>query len=529
MIAQGWLKLVALGIVGAIVLTYIVSQDLRFKHVPRLISQLFLAYAIAHCVFILVLWLNHIAFPLNLEAMELLRLQHVQRLLRGLVLYPEPSSNFVALAYNPLSYMLSAPFVLAFGETLFSLRLFAIFGILGTAGILFRIVYQETRSSWWGMMTVGLFAASYVVMDTYLDMAHADSWLLLTLLLGCYNLQRDRTLIGIGLLIVSFWIKQHGVLFAIAALLYLYFKRGWRKVIFPSLLVLLLIPGLYLAMPSSWLGPKFHYFTWEVPRRWSQVNLETLGRWIRYIAQFYLPMAVFSAIAYRSGKLRDISIWAFMLPFALMTGLMGSLDIGSNNNVFIPMATWLILVGTLGLYQQHQKRPSYRRWGIVFAALGMSFVLLLYNPASVLVPPQAQATYRDFVGYLRGLQGQVYIPWIGQLQDGYRLSPGAHWVPMEDMVRGRAPQPSDRALIQRLMQPLTQPKGKAFLMLNSYPLKEQGILSFLSNFYVLEQDTGDRFKTLSTLPRRFNIAYPRYLYRYDPQAARQLPAPPQRR
>lgn len=525
MIAQGLFKLAALGMVGALVLAYIVGHNLGVKQTTRWTSRLFLGYAIAHCLFILILWLNHISFPLNLEAMELLRLQHVQRVLQGQVLYPDPSPDFVALAYNPLSYLLTVPLTWIFGANLFSLRLFAILGILGSAAIIFLTVRQETRSNWWSIMAVGLFASAYGVMDTYLDNGHSDSWLLFTVLLGCRWLGKGRNIAGMLLLIAAFWIKQHGAIFAIAGLLFILCQQGWRKTVLPALLTTLLIPVLYIFMPVAWLGPKFHYFTWDVPRHWSEVSPATLGRYVSYLAKHYLPLVVLSAIAYLSTpfKLRSMSVWTFMLPFAMLTGLMGALDPGGNNNVFIPMGTWLIVLGTISLKQLQLKFPQFhRRWGVPFAAIGLAFVLFLYNPASVIVSPQAQTTYRDFVSYLKSLNGTVYIPWVGQLQDSYRLAPAVHWVPMEDLVRGKNGQRTDPAVIRQLMKPLTQPKGKAFLMLNNDPLAEYAAIRFLTDFYVLEQDTGERFKALSTLPKRFSINHPRYLYRYDPQAARQL-------
>jgi hypothetical protein len=518
--AQGWIKLVALGLVVAIVMAEIMAQQLRLKRLSRLISGVFLSYVIAHGLFTLIVWLNHISFPLNLEAMELLRLQHVQRVVAGLPLYPDPTPDFVALAYNPLSYLLVTPFAWVFGPNLFTLRLFAIFGIVGTVAILFLVTREITRSRWWSLMTVGLFAAAYGVMDTYLDMGHADSWLLLTVLAGCYLLNRGRNLLGILCLIAAFWIKQHGILFVIGGLGFIGVKQGWRRIL-PALgSAIALIPFLYLLMPADWLGVRFHYFTWEVPRHWSEVNRATISRFVLHIAKSYLVLASLSIAAYLSNRFRiqRMDVWLFMLPFAILTGLMGTLDPGGNNNVFIPMGTWFILLGTLSLWRFKQQFVEVDRLGLHFAALGLSFVLFFYNPLSVLASPRAPSAYRDFVSYLKSLNGPVYIPWVGQLQDEVRLSPSVHWVPMEDLVRGKHKQP-DLQIVRQLMEPVIYPKGKAFLLLNARSLDELPSIRFLKDFYVFEEDTGTRFKALSTLPRRFNIEYPRYLYRYDPQAA----------
>ncbi|MCU0552197.1 MAG: hypothetical protein MUC48_22930 [Leptolyngbya sp. Prado105] len=177
-------------------------------------------YAIAQILFIVFLWFNHIDFPLNLEAMELLRVQHLQRLMQGLPIYPEPSSDFVALAYNPLSYLFTMSFAIVFGANLFTIRLVAMLGAAGSGIVVFLAVRRQTQSNGWGLIAVGLFAAAYRVMDTYLDNAHAESLLLLSILLGCYLIDRSRSWIVERLAMLMFvavlWFKQQGAIFAIA-------------------------------------------------------------------------------------------------------------------------------------------------------------------------------------------------------------------------------------------------------------------------------------------------------------------------
>jgi hypothetical protein len=115
----------------------------------RLALALLTVYALGNIAFVVFLWLNHAAFPLNLEAMELTVLQHVNRVLDGAPPYPEPSADFIALAYNPLFYYLAAPFINLF-HGLLGLRLASIFGTLGAGITLFLIVRRRTSSVCWG-------------------------------------------------------------------------------------------------------------------------------------------------------------------------------------------------------------------------------------------------------------------------------------------------------------------------------------------------------------------------------------------
>ena len=76
---------------------------------------------------------------------------------------------------------------------------------------------------------MGLFAASYAAMDSYIDTAHSDSCFLLCALSGCavIHFRKDRAarIAGLILLIASFWFKQHGALYAIGGVLFLSWKE----------------------------------------------------------------------------------------------------------------------------------------------------------------------------------------------------------------------------------------------------------------------------------------------------------------
>jgi len=541
------------------------NQPVKNSEKPcRPIPLLLAGYALLQIFFVVFLCFNHAAFPLNLEAMELTGLQHVARIMAGLPLYPEPTADYIPLAYNPLFYYLCIPFVWIFGINLFAIRLVAILGFLGSGVILFFAVRKASRSSIWGLIAIGLFASAYQAMDTYLDNAHRDSWLLFSLLLGCYlidshqskpsqaNFRPDRqqfqtrtllvlwinffergverlfqkkiilrlsnaqtsSLLGILLMVAAFWFKQQGSVFLLGALLYLTWREGWRSWLY-WLVGLVLAPVLYLAVPDKILGSQFHYFTWLVPRHWFQPSSHELLYFLRLMLRSYGLLAVVgtvvSAIALWRTR-RHTSIWHFMLPFALLSGILATLTPGSNNNVFIPAGTWCILVGTLGFKQIADTFPRARKQQLHLWGLVISFALLWYNPLTVIVPPRASDAYKDLVGYLKSLDGTVYAPWIGQLQDGYKLYPAAHWVPLNDIIRGPGVDQANHPFVRELLESVRYPQGQAYI-LHNLPLDEDTMLSFLSEKYTLEVDLGDRFNPLSTLPKRYTLHYPRYLYR----------------
>jgi hypothetical protein len=86
---------------------------------------------------------------------------------------------------------------------------------------------------------------------------------------------------------------------------------------------------------------------------------------------------------------------------------------------------------------------------------------------------------------------------------------------MEDLIRGPGVNEYNHPVTRSLLEPVLHPQGKAYILMN-YPLENDPLLSFLLEDYSLKKDLGDRFAPLSTLPKRFNLEYPRYLYEYKP-------------
>jgi hypothetical protein len=513
-------KILQAGLMGLVLVAWIAS--LRFPH-PRakdLLAGLLAAYALAQIALVASLAINHASFPLNLEAMELTMLATVRRVVRGMPIYVAPSSAFIPLAYNPLFFWLGVPFTNLFGSTLQALRLEAICAFAGSAVVIFLAVRKETSSLRWALIAVGLFGAAYRAMDCYLDNAHADSWMMFMALLGLYVISLQRSvgwnLVGVGCGIISFWFKQPGAMLAAGGVGFLTLQRPTREIWSYWVFALILGPILYTMMPGQWLGPLFHEYTWAVPRQWWSFNLGTVRRLVGYFARSFGFLAAAGAWAWVATvrRLKTQNVWLFTLPLAALSALTGALDSESNNNIFIPLATWLIIVGVIALSKMAKPESRMASLKLPELVAGCSFVLLVFNPAVLFMPNDSARAYADLQAYLRTLDGPVYAPWIGPLQDGFQFDPQVHWVPMTDLVRRPGHNLSQDRFFQSVLEPVIHPSQTAYLLMN-YPLQNDSALSFLGDEYVLQQDLGDRFKALSTLPRRYNLEWPRYVYVYQ--------------
>jgi len=487
---------------------------------------LFAAYAMFQILWVGWVAYRHVSYPLNLEAMETTVVEHVERAMHGQPIYEAPQPGHVALAYNPLFYYLCAAFAVFLGPSLATIRIVALIGTIGSAAMIYSIVKRETESRWWGVIAVGMFAAAYRAMDSYFDIGHRDTWMLFLVLAGCYALNYGRSGLancgGMLLLVAAFWLKQQAAAFAIGGFLFLLFKLTPAELLWPAVLTFSFGPALYLLAPSALMGPEFHYFTWEVPRQWAALSREDIRNFAELMARRWLMPTVLTGAGLMSalqiGAFR--SIWIFMVPVALGTALLGMATSGSNNNVFIPFETWLIIVSIVAIERLTRHLPENTLWPQI--ALGISFLALLYNPGSALVKGDAQAAYKDLLQIAERLDGPVYAPWLGPVPGSAKFQPAAHWVPLEDMVRGSAETETARAKIAKVLASTAEPANGHGYILTNTRIENDGVIAFLHDRYVLDKDFGERFLPLQGLTRRYTPGWPRYLYRFDPVAAEQL-------
>ena len=474
-------------------------------------------YAVLQCVLQLAVFTNHLATP---EITRGPMFEAVSRLRQGLPLYPPPSSEFVPLAYAPFFAVLSAAFSLLFGLSAATLRLVAVLGAIGSGAVIFQIVRRETASVFYGLLATGLFGAAYRAFDCYTDYAQPDSWMLFTALLGFYILGTRQeikwTALAITLLCVSFWFKQQGALFAIAGVLFVTWRDGLSKSIPFWILAALLGPIAFILLGPPLFGAAFIYYTYQVPSAWSTLDRWTFTRIIRYFGRHWAFLAIICGLSLLKAvrHRRRPTVYWFSLPFSLLIGFLGSLD-ESQNNVYMSSGVWLIVIGTIelaGFLRSISTTSTHQAAALALAAL--SFALNYYNPLSVYVPQAAWHEFADLIQTVHSMPGAVYMPDVGQLPSGIRLPIPVHWVPLEDLVRGPGRDRRKHPLVREILSPLIQPKGNAYILMDS-PLQDQPVIAFLASDYILVADHGDRFRLLRALPGRSSgNTWPRYLYAY---------------
>lgn len=478
------------------------------------------ALAAAQIVVLVAVMLKHLGYPFLLDPMEGSLVAHIVRVVHGQPIYPAPTLDYSALAYNPLFYLISAPLA-AVVDPLLAGRLMAILGVIVAAGSMWCAVRIRTGSSLLALATVGLFAGAYRVMDSYLDTVHSDSWLLATALLGTCLLDgartRGRQLLALGVLCASFWFKQHGALFAAGGFLWLLLEYGWRRLGPQLALLLILGPLAYLVAGPLLFGSHFLYFTWTVPSGWSDPSLDAVKRLVKFTVRHYAPLALLIgwnlARRIRARPFRPTA-WDVQLLMAACSAMLGALDGGSSDNVFIPFGAFLIVCGVLALASLLPASPGVLArpaWAGVLIACSLP---LAYNPKAISRGSEARADFDTLAGYLAQLPGPAAGPEYGYVP-GLPLKAEAHLVALDDMARGPKRRPDGDVNVDAYVDAITGPGGPQYLLMQRALTENNLILARLLPHFVLVCDFGARFHQLGFLPRRFTEynGTPRFLYR----------------
>jgi hypothetical protein len=183
-----------------------VDRPPRRQRAPRAAQ---LAAALAGLVAIgayLFVALSRLDYPFALERLEGNSLVEVHRILAGQPLYPAPTAGYVPDGYPPLYFIATAAVARVLGAGYLSLRLVSLVSSLTCFALLARLVQRETGSIAAGTGAAGVFAATYFVAGTWLDVGRVDSLFLALSIGGLYaarHMRGARGAIAVGALLAA--------------------------------------------------------------------------------------------------------------------------------------------------------------------------------------------------------------------------------------------------------------------------------------------------------------------------------------
>jgi hypothetical protein len=422
------------------------------------LAALVAALSLLYVAMVAWVWVRRDGYPYELEWLEGIALEHVQRLRHGLPLYTAPSLAWVPLNYTPLYFWLSAATASVFGETFLAMRLVSVLSAVAAAALMWKLVRTEAGRSSPAWLAVGLFAATYRLGGAWFDVARADSLHLALLLAAAWVARTDPTrwrmpLLAGTLLALAFMTKQTAVLAAGPLVAFLVITDRPRGLVLAAVFAALSAAGLFLLVRSS--GGWFGYYAWTVPAFHPRSGALLWTFPVKDLLRWFAPLLAAIALAARASRAQVARMrWGFQLALAAgFIGLGWSLRLypGGYDNVLVPAHAALALLGALAFAALTARGgwPS----AVAAALFVVQLALVAWIPQAQVPGPGDRAAGDQVVEGLRGLTGRVFFSSHTYLLARAGRPTHAHVMPLMDVIRdGKGPR--EKALLATLRDSL---------------------------------------------------------------------------
>ena len=422
---------------------------------PTVLTWAVMGGALLFVALYVVVAIAHVRYPYELEWMEGGIVDHVQRLLDGKEIFVAPSLDFIPYTYTPLYYYVCAPIAAFLGGGLFSLRLVSLIASLGCFLLIAGIVRKETRSTYCGVLSACLYAATYRASGAWFDIARPDS-LFMLLLLGSIWFLRFHPNVG-GLLAASllvalaFLAKQTGLFVAAAMSVYcLIALRGWRKFIFPVTAVLAI--GLSTLMLNRATDGWYAYYVFSLPSHHAIVPYRVASFWFFDMGQslaLACGLAAFWLIhLFLQRRIQDGLFYTILFGGMVGASWLVRMRTGSYTNTLIPGFAAVAIGFGLGVHvllkltagddagtRESGHASTWWKPTVVLLLCIAQFLAMVYEPQGQLPSAQDRAAGDALVDRLTKTEGDVFLPGHGYLPTLAGKKTYAHRVAIRDILR----------------------------------------------------------------------------------------------
>jgi hypothetical protein len=394
---------------------------------------------------------HRLGYPYELDWLEGGAVELVSRVIHGQPLYTAPTLAYVSYTYPPLFTYVSAAVAAVTGVGFLPLRLVSFASSLAAFAVLWRWVLAATGDRLAGIVSAGLFAATYSLTGWWFDVGRLDSFYLALTLAALWLGRRAQTVkfgVAVGAVaFLAFFTKQIALVAILPALVWLTFARP--RVGAAALATLLSGVVASTLILDDLSGGWYRYFVlgelagqpWQ-PRMWVGFWRLDLYRHLRPLAWLLAGTGVVAlagvALGLRRAAVERRAFWPVRsLRWRRGSRSGGRLGIGYELAAAAGMlvATWFSRLHTGGYL--NVLLPAYaacallggiafartRRLGALPALVAVALVLLQLGQL-LAVPERAVPTRADrvagaaLIARLRTLPGPVLVlahPWYGTL------------------------------------------------------------------------------------------------------------------
>jgi Dolichyl-phosphate-mannose-protein mannosyltransferase len=395
-------------------------------------SEIVAALAVVYLLGAIVAGVVRLNYPFPLERIEGSMLQEVRRVALGQPLYVAPSLAYVPLLYGPVYVYVSAGVATLTGVSLLPLRLVSLAATLGSAILVYLLVWREAPGRLAGLLAAGLFIGTTQLTPTDRYPARVDALCLLLVMAAIWTARRaDRqpnvapqlsVLCGllVGLAILT---KQTAVVVALS-LLVVGMPRIWARVVPYVVAAGATLAAAIVALMASTDGWARFYLV-DLPRNHGLEWTTIAAVWTQYLLP-HVGVAVLLALAFfvvraRRGDYGAVRFYALAAGGLIGMSWVGVLNPGGGANSLPPAYAGVAMLFGLGFQASldlwRVRFPLSRGLSIgVFVAAALALANVQYSgdqPA----PLHANARAGErLVAAIAALPGPVFAPDLEEFQ-----------------------------------------------------------------------------------------------------------------
>lgn len=406
--------------------------------------------------------LQRIGYPFELEWMEGAMVDECRQLLSGNQIYRPPGLDYVPFIYPPGYFVLSSFAMRIFGVGFFAPRLVSLIASSGSMLLLFSVVKRETESFTAGIISAGLFAASYAATGAWMDIARVDSLFLLLVVLGVFTATRwagkqSSAIITALIFSAAFFTKQVALAPALAVGVYYLIKN--RKQFLLYIVTLAVAAGGGTFLLNLYYGGWYVYYVFRLSSHHTLQLIQIKEFAFRDVLRLFPVIFGISVYAWiitikdrRSIKDSSSGFLYLLLSASLFAvSFVGRGNINSYINTLLPLALALALLsgwvwGTEYNRSSGSNRfldldpPARRPWKSMLALPVMSiliilqFIILIYLPSLYIPISEDRQAGERLVAFMENAEGTIILPFHGYLPQLAGKESSAHWTAVLDLL-----------------------------------------------------------------------------------------------
>ena len=386
---------------------------------PRLVRFAAAAMALLLLLMFLYAAAKRMRYPFELDRMESAMMTTVWRVAQGMPIYTKPSLEWAPFLYAPVFFYLSALAAKITGVNYAALRLVSTLATVGSCGVIFLLVFRETRRVAVALVSMGLFAGFYGTVMGWYDIGRVDSLSVFFFLLALYCMRFHGWWLAAVVWVLAFQTKQGFLPVGVLAFA-VYWQRPRR---------MLLGIGTYVVL--AWLsvrllnGQTHGWYSYYVFGTVSQLHFKVRLAALYVPFDLLQPLGVAVALACLAWYLHPPAPRSFRTTFYGYLTLLIVAGIGYARaheggyvNVLIPMYAWMAVIFGMSVYRLLQWAEAQGRDGgvtpavlstVVWALALTQLAMHLYRPGEYTSQGGGLPARKAFLEELRAMPGDVWV------------------------------------------------------------------------------------------------------------------------